>query len=582
MHGAAPPSPNENLGLSLTSALRARTSLFRFSCMGLIALMLGTVTHWPYAPLWLVAYLAVQGALAYETEVRPRRGQALRPTVIYAGSFVNFAICGAPVWHMWTNNGELGIAAATMFLSGMLVQLTTASLGARKLFWLSASPLIAYLVFVPLLAFWPTRPMEGLVAATCAVLLVAYMGALWLGHQDALDQLMDDRREADRRRFEAEGANQAKTDFLAVMSHEVRTPMNAVLGAAHMLERSDLNPEQRAHVAMISDAGRVLMDVLNDVLDLARIEAGKLSISPEPTDVRALTRRCAETWRAAAQAKGLDFACEIDDALPQAVLIDGGRTSQILFNFLSNAVKFTSQGRVCIRVRTAGRDRVAFEVSDTGSGITQEAQGRLFQAFEQADNSISRRHGGAGLGLAISQRLAQMMGGAISLRSNIGEGSTFTLALDAPGARMAPAEAAAEPQEPLDAGVLRILVAEDNVANQKIVVMFLQPLGAELTVVGDGRQALDALAHEPFDLVLMDMQMPNMDGLEATRQLRASGGPNAATPVIALTANVLDSQKKACADAGMDDHVAKPIDPKILIERVLALAGRASKSQVVA
>lgn len=569
----AHPPVADNLGFALATAMRARTLTVRIACMSIIGVLLATVGGWDGAPLWLGAYLLIQ-AFLYTTARRPVADPD--PVLLwgyYAASAINFIVAGLPVWHLWTQCGDLGAIAATMYLCGMLVQLITSCMAARMLFWSSATPLIGYLTLTPILAFGETRLGDGLAVTACSLLLVVYMAVLWFGQQRALQQVLDGRREADRLRFEAEGANQAKTDFLAVMSHEIRTPMNAVLGAARLLERGDLSPAQQPHVSMIVDAGQVLMDVLNDVLDLAKIEAGKLSIATEPTGLRGLVRRCTETWRIPAETKGLTFDVRFADGLPQAVEVDGGRTAQILFNLLSNAVKFTTSGGITVSISAArnpaGAEVLCFAVTDTGCGIGEDARTKLFAAFEQADNSISRGFGGTGLGLAISQRLAEMMGGDISVRSQPGAGSTFTLKLPAAEARIVPASTAADVAPANPGRALRILVAEDNPANQRIVALFLEPLGADVTLVGDGVEALDALALAPFDVVLMDMQMPLLDGLEATRRLRASTGPNAAVPVIALTANVMDAQRQACRDAGMDDHVAKPIDPAELIDRII-------------
>ncbi len=579
MADTTPPPVINDLGFSLATAIRSRTLVVRIICMSLVALLLATVGRWEAAPLWLGAYLLVQAYLFSWSRLSPAHGSRSLLSGYYLASFINYAIAGLPVWHMWTRCGDLGQIAATLLLCGMLVQLITSCMAARMLFWSSAAPLIGYLLVVPLLVLGETRPQDGLVITACASLLLIYMTVLWMGQQRALNTVLEGRREADRLRFEAEGANQAKTDFLAVMSHEIRTPMNAVLGAARMLERGDLGPAQQAHVAMIVDAGQVLMDVLNDILDLAKIEAGKLSISAEATGLRGLVRRCAETWRIPAEAKGLAFDVRIPGDLPAAVEIDGGRTAQILFNLLSNAVKFTAAGSITVTVAMTrgpkGQDMLNFEVADTGCGIPADGRAKLFAAFEQADNSISRRFGGTGLGLAISQKLAQMMGGEITVHSAPGVGSAFALTLPVKEVVLLPAAAVAA--APLLPGrPLKILVAEDNLANQRIVSLFLEPLGAEITLVGDGIEALDALNHAAFDVVLMDMQMPQMDGLEATRRLRASSGINAAVPVIALTANVMDAQRRACHDAGMDGHVAKPIDPAELISRIAQAVAPAS------
>ncbi len=550
--------------------MRARSVILRTAIMAVIGGLLWSFAHWTLAPVWWLAYAGLQWM-----QVRLSDGEEEVSRGVYVVSFLSYVVAGSPAWHLWTHVGDLGIAAATMFLCGMLVQLVVSSLGAGRLFWASATPLVGYLVFVPPFAFGADRLAEGLAVVSCAVLLVFYMTVLWVGQQKALDEIRHSRLQAVQARRDAEAASQAKTDFLATMSHELRTPMNAVLGAADLLGRTPLDEEQRGHLAMLADGGAILMHVLNDVLDLAKIEAGKLSIDPVRTDIHDFVRRCAALWAPRADDKRIGFSVSIGPDVPQYVMADATRLGQIAFNLLSNALKFTEAGSIALSLGTEaagpGRAGLVLRVADTGIGMSADSQARLFSAFNQADASISRRFGGTGLGLSISQKLAEMMDGRISVTSEPGRGSTFTLRLGVEVAR-AP-EADVRPGEEPDAQsgmALRILVAEDNLSNQRIIDFFLRPLGAEVTIVGDGQQALEALSVSAFDLVLMDMQMPVMDGLEATRRLRASGGVNAGVPVLALTANVMDAQKKACFEAGMNGHIAKPIDARVLLTSVIS------------
>ncbi len=555
---------NQFVDLDAAVALRVRSTAIRVGMMAVIAVMLWVLSDWRVAPLWWTAYAFIQYGL-----VRVQSGGAPAKRVqLYGLSIATYVVAGFPAWHMWTHSGDLGIAAATMFLCGILVHLVVSSLGARWLFWASAGPLVAYLIAIPPIAFGAHRLGVGLAISGCAVLLVSYLMVLWVDHLNALTAMEEARRQA-------EAASQAKTDFLASMSHELRTPMNAVLGAADLLGRTDLTDEQREHLAMLSDGGAVLMHVLNDVLDLAKIEAGKLLIDPTNADVHDFARRCAALWRPRAEDKGLAFSLSISPDTPQFVIIDTIRTGQILFNLISNAVKFTERGQVSLTlgatVLAQGAAQLTFAVLDTGLGMDLAVQQSLFTAFQQGDRSTSRRFGGTGLGLAISQKLASMMGGLIRVESMAGEGSTFTLRVPcALGEYAAPVEAAQpEPRDTLGPDI-RILVAEDNLSNQRIIDLFLKPLGAQVTIVADGAQALDALARGRFDLVLMDMQMPIVDGLEATRRLRGGGGPNADVPVLALTANVMESHREACRRAGMTGYIAKPIDARALLVSVVS------------
>jgi len=555
---------SEFVDLDAAVSLRLRSTAIRVAMMAVIAVMLWVLSDWRIAPLWLTVYAFLQYGLV-RTQPTARGTARVR---LYGLSIANYIVAGFPAWHLWNHSGDLGIAAATMFLCGMLLHLVVSSLGAKQLFWASAAPLVAYLITIPPLAFGTQRLGAGLAVSGCAVLLVSYLTVLWFGHQRALAAL-----EASRRRSEA--ANQAKTDFLAAMSHELRTPMNAVLGAADLLGRTDLSEEQRSYLALLSDGGAVLMHVLNDVLDLSKIEAGKLLIDPTNADVHDVVRRCAALWRPSIQDKGLDFTASISPRTPQYVILDSVRTGQIVFNLLANALKFTDRGTISLTLDATPTPAGAFElvlaVSDTGIGMTTETQKGLFTAFQQADQTISRRFGGTGLGLSISQKLAQMMGGQLSVESAEGRGSTFTLRIPCALGEGVDPDEAPEPLQPDPLGYrIRILVAEDNSSNQRIIDLFLKPIGPEVTIVANGEQALEALATAHFDLVLMDMQMPIMGGLEATRRLREGCGPNAHIPVLALTANALEAHRDACREAGMNGFITKPIDARVLLATVIS------------
>ena len=563
---------HEFVDLRAAIALRNRSMPSRLALMAAIGVLLWAISAWTAAPLWWAVYASLQLLQQHTTRVETPVGRAL----IYAVSIASFAVAGYPAWHLWTQAGTLGIAASTMFLCGMLVQQIVSTMAARKLFWFSAAPLMVYLVFIPPLVFGLSRLNEGIVASACGVIRLTYLTVMWLGQQKALLARANSRRRAEDLQRTAEAASKAKTDFLAAMSHELRTPMNAVLGSAALLARTDLTAEQRGLVTMLSDGGSVLMHVLNDVLDLSKIEAGKLLIDPTTVDIHDFARRCAALWRANAQDKGLGFNLSISPRTPQYLTVDATRCGQIAFNLVSNAVKFTESGAVSLNLdaeETApGAWTLVLSVTDSGIGMSRETLDSLFGAFQQADRSTTRRFGGTGLGLSISQKLAQMMGGEITAVSREGLGSIFTLRLPCTAASsVSPAvsaEVRPDTRQPRDSA--RILVAEDNPANQRIIDLFLRPIGAEVTLVENGQQALDALATGAFDLVLMDMQMPVLDGLEATRRLRAGGGPNADIPVLALTANVMEGHRQACEAAGMDGHIAKPIDARLLLAAVMS------------
>jgi PAS domain S-box-containing protein len=374
------------------------------------------------------------------------------------------------------------------------------------------------------------------------------------------------------RRAEAEAANEAKTQFLANMSHEVRTPLTGVVGFARLLEaRDDLSEEARAHVARISTSAEALLNVVNDVLDFSRLEAGQIELDPQPFDPAAFLGETLDLVRPQAADKGLAVTLTLPAGFPARLGLDAARVRQVLLNLLTNAVKFTSAGGIGVTA-TYDSGRLKVEVADTGPGISAQAAARLFQRFSQVDASNSRHHGGAGLGLAISKGLVEMMGGEIGLESTPGRGSTFWFTVPAPFARPATGPApspAATPVAVADlAGRLSILVVDDVAVNRELICAILAAFDVDLATASSGAEAIEAARAQPFDLILMDLQMPGMDGMAATRAIRANGDLNRATPILAISANVLAPQVEAARLAGMDDHIAKPIDPTELITKI--------------
>lgn len=411
--------------------------------------------------------------------------------------------------------------------------------------------------------------------------------------------------EAEKQNMPANSKAQEK--YLAMMSHELRTPMNAVLGMAQHLATTPMNEEQLESVKTIIEAGDLMMSLLNDLLDKSKIDAGKLTLEAVNIDLRHTLRKMERLWRPTIEQKGLAFSLRVSDQVPAAILGDSVRIRQILSNLLSNAAKFTKTGSVTLEVGASpsGTEstKIEFCVCDTGVGISKEIQEELFQAYTQASSSTGREYGGTGLGLAISRQLAHLMGGVLKVESTLGIGSVFRFAANfetidqLPNNELISVEQVPVTAEPIAAPIpasssltppktvsepaalaadtsedsLRILAVEDNPINQRVLAAFLRPIGGDVVWAGDGQEALNLLETSHFDVVLMDIQMPVMDGLSASRALRAGASRNVDVPVIAMTANAMLGDRETCLDAGMHDYVSKPIDPKVLYKSIARL-----------
>ena len=360
----------------------------------------------------------------------------------------------------------------------------------------------------------------------------------------------------------AEIASRAKSVFLANMSHEIRTPMNGVIACVQLLQDTRLGKEQKELVSLIMRSANALMNIINDILDLSKIEAGHLQLARESFNLGQLIRDAADLNRAIAEEKQVNIQLDVEEGTPAYVLGDPVRVRQVLMNLISNAIKFTREGTVAVEV---GYDRidderynVIFEISDTGIGIPKDRIDKIFESFEQADASISRNYGGTGLGLTICKNLVDLMDGYLEVESESGKGASFIITLPF---RMADApvdERESNSKSPKNYGK-KVLVAEDNVVNQRVAQKMLNKVGIDADIVFDGEAAIEAASNRHYDLIMMDIEMPVVDGIEATRVIQAGNGPNKKTPILALTASVLDDDRKRILDAGMQGFVGKPV-----------------------
>ncbi|MFN3931817.1 MAG: ATP-binding protein [Brevundimonas sp.] len=539
-----------------------------------------TQTIWPL--VWFVAVVVTQ-ALDWLVFRRFRRDPEWLPDRPYlilccATTVLSVVVYAGITGYLWFDGGEAGRIFAMVQCAGGLLHVSLHMHHVRPILISAVAAHATYFLGLPIYSAVASASWHELLIAIGCVLYMSHLVVAVRQSSMTTSALKAARDAEQRARQRAEVASAAKSDFLAVVSHEIRTPMNAVISAANLLRRTRLDPGQREHVSMLIDAGDVLMGLLNDVLDFSKIEAGKMELESADMVVRERLSILNRLWEPRAVANGVRLRLQVAPGVPEAVRTDPLRFQQILFNLLSNAVKFTVDGEILVTVDWDGA-RLTVVVSDTGCGIPADRLAQVFNSFEQADVGTTRRHGGTGLGLSISRKLAEIMGGTLTVASVEGQGSTFTLSL--PMAMVV--GVAVRPERHAEvAGSLQgrsILAADDHEVNRRILSLLLEPHGCRLTLVENGAEALEAASLERFDAILMDMQMPVMDGLEATRRIR-QGAMNGDTPVIALTANALDSHRAAWDAAGVHAFLTKPIDP-VLLARTLAEACAAERRESV-
>jgi two-component system, sensor histidine kinase len=538
-------------------------------------------TAWFIAPgvtplIWFAAVLASQ-AVDWAVFRRFRQNPLWKPdraylTLCCASTVVSVSVYSAMSAYLWFNGGEIGRVFAMVQVAGSLLHVSLHMHHSRPILISAVAPHATYFLCLPILGAVVSGHWQDMLVMVGCVLYMTHLVVTVRQSSTTTNLLQSARDAAQEAQLKAEVANAAKSDFLAVISHEIRTPMNAVISAANLLRRTKLDTGQREHVSMLIDAGDVLMGLLNDVLDFSKIEAGKMQLESADMVVRDRLAALSRLWEPRAEAGGVRLGVTVAPDVPQAVRTDALRFQQILFNLLSNAVKFTRDGEVLVDVRWVD-EQLVVAVRDTGCGIPAERLKQIFNSFEQAEVGTTRRYGGTGLGLTISRKLAELMGGDLTVESVVGEGSTFTLRLPMQVVQVR----AAEPErDVVEGGSLEgrsILAADDHEMNRRILQLLLEPHGCRLTLVENGAEALEAASQQKFDAVLMDMQMPVMDGLEATRRIRM-GRVNGSTPVIALTANAMDTHRAAWDALGVHAFLTKPIDPVLLAQTLVSACDR--------
>jgi signal transduction histidine kinase/CheY-like chemotaxis protein len=494
------------------------------------------------------------------------------------------SLVGTTIWSslgiaLWVTDRPAEMFLGISLLIGILVHTTSFYVDSRINTFLTALPAVLTVVVVCFLTVGLQKFSvhdKILIVFSLATLIVYFVTA---AIQNTLANMR--LREAIKA---ARAANQSKSQFLANMSHEIRTPMNGVLGMAQALRSRDLKSDEREMVDTIIESGHTLTAILNDVLDLSKIEAGKFEISTTTGDLRETIQHVLKLFAASAADKGLVLAFKETSELPRRLVFDPVRVRQCLTNLVSNAIKFTSHGSVTISVSaepTQGGDGyvVKVDVIDTGIGMNEAAQAKLFTAFAQADEATTRRFGGTGLGLAISRKLAVMMGGDVVVTSDPGTGSIFSFSfiggrapkeqIESVSSSETPTLVASLPAEP--PGFLQVLLVDDNAINRQVIRLFLAPLGCNIEEATNGQECIDALTRRRFDLVLLDVHMPVMDGTEAIRRIRNSASGWHDVPVIALTADAMQGDRDRFLAIGMSDYISKPIDQRDLLTKIAKL-----------
>jgi signal transduction histidine kinase/AmiR/NasT family two-component response regulator len=611
---------------------RRKALLQRLGMAAAAALIFSPLLGWSLSAIWVLGYFLVQllDLLVFGpiNDGKAERLTGIRRVAGWIMLTANAAYFGSLSIPMWVAGGPMGGICAAMLLSAGAIYSVINAPRSTSVMLMTASIQFVYLAATPLfMAIYGASPGFVTAAAVAVGVFITYCLSTWRRMNEARVSESAARVEADQKRMDAERAMASRSAFLAAVGHDLRTPISAILTGSAELERGAGDSAARAQARLISDAGFMMKALLDDLLDHAKLDAGHMTVDEVDFDLRDLLNQTVRLWRSPARAKGLKLRVEGAASLPSAVRGDPMRLRQVLNNLISNAMKFTDAGAITVRLRAwaeePGGHAVLIEVADTGPGMTAAQVARLFSAFDQTTEGVSARYGGTGLGLAISRQLAELMGGRLTARSRPGEGASFTLALQfepaetvgAPVSALdqdsrdavaralsgrvtpqpvpaAPAAAVPDAPEPPDQGAapddgedegrpMRVLVVDDHDINRRAIQLILQPLGCDIATAADGMAALKICDNTAFDLIFMDVRMPELDGRETTRRIRAGDGPNAGAPIIAVTADTAEEDIAACTAAGMTYFVPKPITPPMLlgaINHVMAMAQSAEDS----
>jgi len=602
---------------------RRKALLQRLGMAAASALVFSPLIGWDVSAGWVLGYFLIQAldlwTFAPIVSGRARKLTGFRALAGDALLLANASYFGSLSIPLWLVGGPMGGVCAAMLLSaGAIYSMINAPRSMRVLI-LTVTPQFLYLTSIPFFMALFGGSTGFVTAAAIAVgVFITYCLSTWQRMNEARTAESAARVEADQKRADAERIMEGRSAFLAAVGHDLRTPISAILTGAAELERGAGDSSSRAQARLISDAGFMMKALLDDLLDHAKLEAGHMTVDAVDFDLRDLLNQTVRLWRGPVRAKGVKFRVEGAATMPASVRGDPMRLRQVLNNLISNAVKFTNTGSITLRlngwIEEPGGHAVLIEVDDTGPGMTAAQVARLFTPFDQTIEGVSASHGGTGLGLSISKQLADLMGGRLTARSRPGEGARFTLALGlqpgemieavtpgldqesrdavarvlanrstpllptaapqalepaptAPAKVEAPSEAVAEEAyDDEDEGrPMRVLVVDDHDINRRAIQLILQPLGCDIATAADGMAALKICEQTAFDLIFMDVRMPELDGRETTRRIRAGNGPNAGVPVIAVTADTSPEDIAACTAAGMTYFVPKPITPPMLL-----------------